>query len=511
VTSRKAPVLALTILAAIVLRIFVFFSLDGNLPLEGLYVDENTYVGSPFVRGIQGFSRPPGMFVALFLTGSGDSVIPSRIAMSLISLLPALALYLALGRNGGRQALIAAGLAFSPFLVLFGFQLVPAVPAAVLLSFALLAAQRGRTALAGVLAGAAALFRAELALVPLILLAVSFRHHLKRWLVFTSMFACSAVPVILVNAISGAGPVISANGGENLLIGSGWDMIATPPGVEFEELVSTGNGAGTGDAILFREALKRIGEDPAGWTGRGAVKALAFFSLPGPGRNMETGWLLGRTRLVFLLPLTLLAMSMGLTAALTGRKEFWQLLAVSVIAAGLISSFIFFPSARFRTAVIPAFWFLAAGAARLPGVLRRSLIPAAAIILVSVILRYPGMERRGLTSLLVAEHHLGRGDLNSCLEHLESAEARGYRGADVHNVRGACLSLSGFMEEGLGEFGEALVIAPRSPTLWKNYAVSLWSNRMYRESLDAARRAIYLNPLLRAELSPILEYGEDHR
>ena len=39
--------------------------------------------------------------------------------------------------------------------------------------------------------------------------------------------------------------------------------------------------------------------------------------------------------------------------------------------------------------------------------------------------------------------------------------------------------------EGLLEFEKALGIAPESPTLWKNYSVSLWANARYEDSIEA--------------------------
>ena len=89
------------------------------------------------------------------------------------------------------------------------------------------------------------------------------------------------------------------------------------------------------------------------------------------------------------------------------------------------------------------------------------------------------------------------------------AEERGYYGADLFNLRGVLVSLSGNPEQGAVEFEKALEIASGSPTLWKNYAVSLWANARYEDSNEAARRAVFLNPLLREQLRPILEHAEN--
>lgn len=498
---------ALVAAAAVCIRILAFSALDGLLPQEGLYVDEKTYTMSPFVSGVEGFSRPPGMFVAGMLLDIRENVVISRAVLSILSLLPALALYLALGRKTPQAKFCAAGLALSPFLILYGFQIMPAVVAAVLLSFSLLAAVRERYGLAGFLAGAAMLFRAELAIVPVVLLLLSVGRYFRRWAVFTSLAAVAVLPVVAINLLSGAGPVIAANGGGNLWIGSRWDLLSTPPGVEFEELMSTGGTAHTGDRVFLERAVREIRSRPGEWLGMGAVKTLAFFSLPGPGRNVETGWIMKSTLLALLLPLTLAALSLGIAGGFQKGGGYWKLIAVSVIASGLITSFLFFPSARYRTAVLPAFWFLAACSAWNGRLLMRSIFPAVAIVLISLLLTYPGKVRSGLTSMLAAQHHLQSGDLASSMQYLRDASRRGYHGADLHNVRGALLSMSGSRREGMEEFQLALRLAPDSPTLWKNYAVSLWSVGRYRESVNAAETAVLLNPLLREELGPILERG----
>ncbi len=506
----KPLVLSAILLIALCLRIWTFSSLDRLLPLEGLYVDEKTYSLSPFIPGVEGFSRPPGLFIIAMLINVEQNVIASRIAFSLLSLLPALALYLAFRKRGGIWVHICTGgLLFSPFMILFGIQLLSAIPAAVLIAFTLLLAKKEKTALAGFLAGIAILFRAELALLPLFLLVFSFRNHLREWLMFTAFAAIAVIPVVTLNLFAGAGPVIASNGGENLWLGTDWNRVTTPPGTEFEELVSRGTSREGGDAVFLERAFRSIGNSPLEWLSMGGRKLLAFFTLPGPGRNFETGWLLRKTWLFLLLPLSLLALSAGTTGAFRKGKNFWQLAAAAFICSGIASAIIFFPSARFRTAVLPAFWFLAASLTPDWKTIRYSLVPAALIVIISLLITYPGMERYGLTSMLAGEYLLDSGRLIESAEYLNDAEERGYFGADLYNLQGVLVSLSGNPGEGLRKFEKALLIAPESPTLWKNYAVSLWTNGRYRDSIDAARRAVFLNPLLREQLRPILEHAEN--
>ncbi len=503
----KPLLLSVILLAALCLRIWSFSSIDRLLPLEGLYVDEVTYSMSPFIPGVSGLSRPPGMFIISKLLHLLDNVIYSRIVISLFSLLPALALYLAFRKRSGIWVFICtSGLILSPFMILFGSQILPAVPAAALIAFALLSLKSGRTAIAGFLAGIAILLRAELALVPLFLFIFSFRSHLRKWLVFTGFAAIAVIPVIIFNLSSGAGPVIASNGGENLWLGTDWNLISTPPGTEFEELVSTGTSRSDGDAVFLDRAFTSISSSPLEWLSMGGRKYLAFFSLPGPGRNFETGWLLKRTGLIILLPLTLLGMSAGTAGIFRRKQNFWCLTAVSVICSCILTAFIFFPSARFRLVSLPAFWFLSASLIPNWKNIRMAIVPASIIVTISLFVTYPGMERSGLTSMLAAEHYLDSGNLNETVEYLMDAQERGYVGADLFNLRGVQFSLSGNPERGAVEFEKALELAPRSPTLWKNYAVSLWTNARYEDSIEAARRAVNLNPLLREELRPILEH-----
>ncbi len=506
----KLFILFAIVLAALCIRILVFSSLDSLLPLEGLYVDEVTYSMSPFIPGIEGLSRPPGMFMISKLLSILCNVISSRIIFSLLSMLPALALYLAFRKCGGTWVYVCtSGLILSPFMILFGFQLLPAVPSAVLIAFSLLSLKKGRTATAGFLSGIAILFRAELVLIPFFLFLFSFRYDLRKWLVYTGFAAIAVLPVVILNLSSGAGPVIASNGGENLWFGTDWDLITTPPGMEFEELVSTGTSRSGGDSVFLERAFSSIGSSPLEWLSMGGRKLLAFFTLPGPGRNFETGWLLQKTWLILLLPLTLLAMSMGIAGAFNKKKSFWRSTAAAVICSGIASAFVFFPSARFRIATLPAFWFLAASVRPDWKTMRTAIVPAVLIVLISLLVTYPGMERTGLTSMLAAEHLLDSGKLNESAEYLMDAEERGYSGADLFNLRGVLVSLSGNPQEGAVEFEKALEIAPESPTLWKNYAVSLWANARYEDSIEAARRAVFLNPLLRTQLQPILEHAEN--
>ncbi|MBD3279015.1 MAG: hypothetical protein GF388_12005, partial [Candidatus Aegiribacteria sp.] len=136
-------VLFIILLVSGAARVLVFMKMDNLLPQTGLYVDERTFSRSPFSDEYGGFSRPPGMFLTSLVMDAEDNTITARILMSAVSLLPAVALFLALMKRGGAEKyILAAGLALSPFMILYGFQLMPAAAAAALISFSLLFAVR---------------------------------------------------------------------------------------------------------------------------------------------------------------------------------------------------------------------------------------------------------------------------------------------------------------------------------------------------------------------------------
>jgi hypothetical protein len=512
---RLLPAVFLIGAAAAGLRARAFVALDRVLPLGGLYVDEESFTHSPVIPGGTVFARPPGMYAAAWITGAAGAPLRARVVMSLVSLLPAVALLaFTRSREDRRWAMLCAGgLALSPMLALSGMQVLPEVPAAALAALALLASSRRMNLLAGFLLGTASLFRAELlfAVPVLLLLSVGKPGRIREWATAAAGCLTAAGPVLLLNLLAGGGPVMAANGTENLWLGTSWELVTTPPGIEFEQLVSVAaDDPGLQEEFAFR-AMHAISADPGRWAAMSLHKALAFLTIPGPGRNLETGWVLGVTGLSLMLPLSFAAFALGGSRCFrsAGRMSGMERLAVSMLAAGLISAVIFFPSARFRTPVIPALWFLAASSVPC----RRDLVlalPLAAVLLgLAIFYRYPGMERRGLTHLLSAENRILSGMPDEALESLDLARERGFTGADLENLRGIALSMIGSPEEGLACFRSAVAAAPASPTAWKNLAVSLWNLEMPGEASEAAMRAVSLNPLLRDALRPILGRAGD--
>ncbi len=510
---RGLPTLLL--LSALGLRAWTFLSVDGVLPLSHLYVDEITYAAGP-VSGA-GFERPPGMYLLAAVAGWTGTPIPGRAVISLLSMVPAAAVALAFaGRMreaaSRRWALACAAMAaLSPVGALFGLFLLPAVPAAALVSAALLLRLRGRVLAAGFAAGCAALFRGELLLLPVVhfLVTAALRRGLRHWTVYASGTALAIAPVILVNAASGSGPVIAENGAENLWLGTDWELLSTPPGVEFEQLVSVApEAAGTVEAAFMRRALSSISAEPLPWLAMGLRKVAAWLALPGPGRNLEVSRLLSTTGLAWLLPLMLPALALGLPRALRGRGggTDWRPLALSMVLTGAAAAFLLFPAARYALAVSPALWFLAAS--RPPS--RRELLPAgavAALVTVASLMPYPGAVRPGLTEVLEAERMISEGRYHDALDLLSEAGERGFDGADLHNLAGTAYALTGRVATGLSEFEEALRHAPGSPSLWKNYAVCLWNAGRPGDASEAAMTAVELDPALKPELGPLLVEG----
>ncbi|MFO7626780.1 MAG: hypothetical protein R6V62_05945 [Candidatus Fermentibacteraceae bacterium] len=418
------------------------------------------------------FERPPGTYFAARLPYA-------RVAVSVISLLPSLFFLLALPRT--RRNLVLSGLlAVEPTLALSGIQLLPEAPAAALTALCLVLAHSGRNRMAGFVLGAAALFRGEL-LILLPLLPILGRRGRTM-----ALFALAAVaPVVAVNMASGGPPSVASTGGMNLWIGSDWSLLSTPPGVEFEQLMEVRPGHS-----FTERAVSIIGEDPAGWALRGMTKSLAFFTLPGPGRNIDSGEALK--------PLIVL---LGVTALfLAGAAGIRRDLASLLMLSGVLSAFLFFPSVRYRVVFLPAF---ALTAAALPW--RRLLFAVPAVLALSLFLQYPGHVRPGLNTLLTAQNALRENDAAGCLALLDEAGQQGFEGADIHNIRASAMAIEGReFRDVLLEFGLALELAPRSPTVWRNMAAFLWNYGRTQHAREAAQTAVRLDPGLEAELSEIL-------
>ena len=418
------------------------------------------------------FQRPPGTYILARLPRP-------RLIFGGISLLPSLLFFLFLPRSR-KHTLFAGLLALEPTLALSGIQVLPEAPAAALVAAGLVCFRRGENRLAGFLFGASALFRGELLLL-LPLLPLTGKRGLTM-----ALFAASAVlPVMAVNAASGAGPTVAATGGVNLWIGSDWELITTPPGVEFEQLMEL-----SGEDTFTRRALNVISRNPSEWVLRGLTKTLAFFSLPGPGRNIDSG-----AALAGVFPL------LAITALfLAGASGIRRNPSSAFIFAALASAFLFFPSVRYRAVFLPAFALTA-----LDTPWKKLLPGVAAVAAASLLINYPGHVRPGLNSVLSAQNALRDNRPGQCLESLALAEREGYWGADLHNIRASAMAMMGMdFQETFLEFGRALEAAPRSPTVWRNTAAFLWNTGRVPMAREAAEKAVSLNPALRGELESIL-------
>lgn len=429
-------------------------------------VDELEYLSRPQPP----FQRPPATYLLAGLPFP-------RWVFGALSLLPSL---LMLTLAPPSYALLAILLALEPTLALSGVQILPEAPAAALVTLSLLLARRGRSRLAGFCTGTAALFRAELLLLPPLFALLGKRGRRM------ALFALPAVlPVMAVNAVSGGGFSVAATGGVNLWVGSDWDLLTTPPGVEFEEMMRTE------PADSFTERARNvITADPSGWLIRGVQKSLAFFTLPGPGRNLDSR---EAVRMVF--PLLLITAML-----LAGVGGFGRNPPGAFMAAALVSAFLFFPSMRYRAVFLPAF---ALAAWEIPR--WRLVLGAVAVAALSVLFPYPGHVRAGLNTVLTAQNALRENRTADCLRLLDRAEAEGYRGADLHNIRASAMALEdrGFQEV-FPEFARALEAAPGSPTVWRNTAVYLWNTGRVDPAREAAMKALSLDPRLEPELRRIL-------
>ncbi len=444
---------------------------------DTLHVDEITYSQGDSPP----FERPPGMYLLASISRNPDRM---RMIFSLISLVPSIAFFL-LREPGMKNSLLAGVLAVEPTLAFSGLQVLPSAPAAALLSIAL-CLNSGKYALSGWITGMAALFRGELLL--FLPLSILFLRPLRKWAWTVAGFTGAVLPLMVLNLFSGGTFSIGENGPLNLWLGTSWELLSTPPGLEYEELVR-------GDDFTER-AMDAIGDSPVKWLGIGLVKSAAFLSVPGPGRNIEAPELLGSSVLMITLPLTGILLALGIGGA--GRN-----METSLLAAGIASAFIFFPSMRHRAVYIPALVLMASSLRWKPAV------PAgAAVLALSLFMEYPAGVRRGMTEIQMAQNRLEAGRYHDAIRYLELGWERGYRGADYHSIKGASIASSGGeFAEAAEEFSRALELAPESPTAWKNMAALLWNYGYREDAVFAAERAVYLNPLLRRELASVLSTG----
>ncbi len=441
---------------------------------DNLHVDEITYVTGDSPP----FERPPATYL---LAGFSSNTRFLRFIFSLISLIPAIAFFLF--REKSRNNSILAGiLAIEPTLAFAGLQVLPAAPAAALVAIALTAG-KNRPVFMGWALGCAALFRGEL----LLFLPVSlfFIRPWRKYVFTTSGFLFAILPVMFINLFSGGQFAVGENGPLNLWIGSTWELLETPPGLEFEELM--------GHDSFTDKALDSIKSDFGGWWQRGMVKSAVFLSIPGPGRNIEAPELLGSTVLKYLLLLTFLILVFGISGI--GQNP-----ATALFLTGVFSAFIFFPSMRHRVLYIPVLVLL------IPQFRWKIIIPTTILIVfISFFFEYPARVRPGLTQVQMAQNYLESSDFDEALISLRKAEENGYYGADLHSVRGACIASSGGdFTEAVTEFAKAIELVPESPTVWKNMAALLWNYGYREDAVFAAEKAVSLNPGLRIELSPIL-------
>lgn len=470
---KKSGLLFLAMLfAGIALRVIAMNQLNWFLG-STLHVDEITYSQGDTPP----FERSPGTYL---LASFSDDPRELRVLFSAISLIPAAAFYF-FRKKSTRNSLIAGVLAIEPTLAFSGLQVLPSAPAAAFLALSLCSE---KPLLRGWLTGCAALFRGEL----LILLPVSvfFVRPTGNWLKSSAGFIAAVLPLMFLNLLSGGPFATGENGPLNLWLGTSWELLSTPPGIEYEELV--------GGDDFTEQAFEAIMSSPGRWILMGFTKTAAFLSIPGPGRNIETPELLRSTIFVFLLPLT---GSLAALALVGWKRDYPSALFFS----GILAAFVFFPSVRHRAVYLPAMVLMASGLRWKPA------IPAlAAVVIFSFFMEYPGGVRPGLTELQHSQDLLEQGRYTAAMEYTERAEERGYEGADLHNIRGACIASSGgeFIDAAQ-EFSRALELAPESPTAWKNMAALLWNNGYREEALFAADKAVSLNSALRTQLNPILQ------
>ncbi len=484
--------------------------------------------------------RPPlyPQFLALLYRAEGPGpgvVAAAQFLLGLAALLPA---YLLGERCFGRRAALAGAWVAAVYplriffegetldVTLFGFLLLCGL-------WALWGAREGRSTLrallAGLLLGLATITRPNLALaLPFAALGLLLAFRGARpagpafWGAWLAGLAAAVIPVTAHNwRAEGAFIPVAANGGVNFYLGNApgaSGLTPLPPGLRWEAAVQ--EPLREGEVSLAAQqrwwtgrALHAIAEDPAGWAGLLARKALLMVSAAEPSNNKALGsftavsppvrhyrWWFGA--LLCLAPAGFLA---------ARRREGGQgaprgAAFVAVFAAGYAASVtLFFVTARYRLPLVPliapasAAGALALGAA-VRGGDRRGLAGLASALAIAAAVALPdwlGAERERISpDFQLGQVFLMRGEPERALEHLERARRADAGDPDVLNSIGAARFRLDDLAGAAAAYREALRLGEFSE-VWTNLGIVAEAADPPRraEAAAAYRRALEINPL----------------
>lgn len=508
--------LAAIFAVALLVRLIVIWQSAGFDYHRFLVLDAATYhriatQGDP--RGP--FWQPPLYPWALrgvyALTG-GPNPPAARVLQSLGGAAVAVLAAVCVARLASRRWALGAGLATALYGPLIGYdnELLPASAAALLSTLLLTALSwrgpphsrwlRLRLPAAGLLLGALGLLLPAFAFAAALLLIWIWRSEgLRAVLVLASLTIVVMAPVTIRNWLHEPELVtVSYNGGVNLWIGNNPDYpktVAIRPGIEWGHLVERPRcegGARTAaqeSAWFSKQARNFAIEHPVDFAGQTLHKLAASLSVYEIGRNRDDydareeslvmRLLLQRWGWPFLLLLPLAAA--GISASLRQRTISWP--ALCLVTGVLMSSVVFFPSARYRIPALPALIVLAA--AGLPRVTRRDWIAAAAALAVGFIPHGVPPIPPAETLYVIGIDRDQNGDTQAAAGFYERALVLAPDSADLHLSLGLALSKLGRDDESRVHLERAVALHPTADVAWQGLAL-YW---LRHNDWDRARNA----------------------
>jgi tetratricopeptide (TPR) repeat protein len=503
--------------SALVIRILYLIESRASNPFfDAPVVDAQSYlelarriVGGDWLGGSAPFWQPPAFpyLLALILGLFGDDNIFAavRVAHAVLGAGSTLLIYRLARRPFGASTatLAAVGTAlYGPLLYFEGELLSVALEVFLYLTLLLMivrAAELDRVpdwALAGLLAGAAAITRPNVLLFVVLVALVRVvrtaahqrRRAIGRLLVAAATLAAVVAPVTLRNAaVGGEFVLVSANGGVNFHIGNHArqdSMVAIHPGVFWERLVAEPLAAGYSAAgqrsrYFYQRGFASIVGDPFGWLQLMGRKSWQLIQGPEIKRNQDVYYARVHSLLLSALlwdrwlsfPHGLVAPLALLGLALTWRRREPTLDLLRLFLAGYAGSvLLFFVTSRYRVPLVPVAMIFGAIAlqelaarARAGG--RRLVVPAGALLL-----------------LIVAVN-------------VQSAPPSVEQDAQLQHDLGEVLLRKERFTTSAQHSRRALTLEPEYPSAWHNLAVARLALDLPVQAESAARRALALHPL----------------
>lgn len=533
---------------ALALRLAVVFEASDSPYHQHLVLDSSTYHGIA-VDGDPGepFWQPPlypWMLRAVYTVVGQPAPMAVRVVQAFAGAATALLAMLLVARWRGGWAPAGAGIAvaLTGSLIYFDAELLPASPAALLVTgWLLILASPGRPGgwwarcrpvVAGLVLGVGGVLLPTLAIPAVLVLAWLLRREgLKQVVIVAVAAAIPILPVTVRNYAYEPDLVpVSWNGGVNFWIGNNHtfpDSVGIRPGIRWSQLVSQPRCEGGAEtraaesAWFYRQSLSYIASDPLSWAGDLLRKAVGTVSAREIGRNRNPYAAREEAVLLRLLlwplglpfvPILAAFVAGWVGAAAPGRRSVpWPL--ILAVLGFLAANVLFFPTARYRVPVLPA--MIAVAAIGLPPLVaaasrrRRTAAAAVALAAIAVSLVPSGMPRvpRAETFYEIGIDMSHDGDPASAVRMFERGLELSPEHADLHRAMGLALLRTGREAEGRRHLRRAIELEPRAASAWQALAGLARADRDFEKARELYQNAVEAdpcNPRIRADLATLL-------